>query len=213
MLLAPKEIKVALLLLWAKYKNKYGIKIFDFIIMDNHIHMLVHAKSSEHLGHFMRTVNSQLARHINIFFGRDSQAIRERYKSPMITNVRYVQNVQQYIWLNRYKVNKTLPDQDPFCSVSWRLDLFEILKHFDRSEKEDRLLWNLLNSYKQIPGYEEVQEKKYVRDLLNASFSKLLEFTREIFENCHTVGDKIDISFRSNLLSAFRRAYIPWCSS
>ncbi|MBP6218389.1 MAG: transposase [Oligoflexales bacterium] len=108
------------MLLWAKYKNRYSIKIFDFIIMDNHIHMLVQTTRAEHLGHFMRTVNSQLARHINKFFDRDSQAIREIYKSPMITNVRYVQNVQQYIWLNRYKVNKTRPDQDPFCSVSWR---------------------------------------------------------------------------------------------
>ncbi len=213
MLLAPKEIKVALLLLWAKYKNKYDIKIFDFIIMDNHIHMLVQAKSSEHLGHFMRTVNSQLARHINNFFDRDSQAIRERYKSPMITNVRYIQNVQQYIWLNRYKVNKTRPDQDPFCSVSWRLAFSEVSTHFGRSEKEARLLSNLLNPYKQIPGYEEVQEKKYVRDLLNAALSKIFEFGRQIFENHHTIGDKTDTDFRRNLLLAFRKTYIPWFSS
>ncbi|MBP6217629.1 MAG: transposase [Oligoflexales bacterium] len=213
MLLAPHKIKVHLLLLWAKYKSRYGIKIFDFIIMDNHFHMLVQAKSSEHLGHFMRTVNSQLARHINSFFSRDSQAIRERYKSPMITNARYVQNVQQYIWLNRYKVNKTHPDQDPFCSASWRLALTKVLTHFELSEKKVSVLSGLLNPYKQIPGCESIQEKRYVRDFLNAALSKLLELTREIFENSHTIGDRADIIFRREFLSAFRKTYIPWLSS
>ncbi|MBP6217389.1 MAG: transposase [Oligoflexales bacterium] len=213
MLLAPAEIKVTLLLLWAKYHSRYGIKIFDFIIMDNHFHMLVQAKSSELLGDFMRTVNSQLARHINAFFDRDSQALRERYKSPMITNARYVQNVQQYIWLNRYKVNKTHPDQDPFCSASWRLSLSSVLTHFEISAKERVLLSDLLTPYKHLPGYEFIQEKKYVRDILNAALSKLLELTREIFENSHTIGDNIDVIFRRGFLSAFRRTYIPCFSS
>ena len=38
----------------------------------------------------MRTVNSQLARFINKFFDRDSQAIRERFKSPEITSDDYL---------------------------------------------------------------------------------------------------------------------------
>ncbi len=33
-------VKNFLLQLWAKYKKKYGVKIIDFIIMDNHAHLL-----------------------------------------------------------------------------------------------------------------------------------------------------------------------------
>ena len=64
-LLKPKEIKTALLNLWAKYKDKYEIKILDFIIMDNHAHLIVFVPDADHLANFMRTVNSQLARIVN----------------------------------------------------------------------------------------------------------------------------------------------------
>ena len=79
MFFKDEPIEAFRLLLWAKYKNQYGIKIFDFIIMDNHAHLLVKTETAEALGHFMRTVNSQLARFINNYHDRDSQAIRERY--------------------------------------------------------------------------------------------------------------------------------------
>ena len=85
MFFKDEAVKTFLLFLWAKYKNQYGVKIFDFIIMDNHAHLLIKAESVEGLGHFMRNVNSQLARFINKVYNRDSQAIRERYKSPVIT--------------------------------------------------------------------------------------------------------------------------------
>ena len=122
MFLKNDEMKQFLLLLWAKYCKRYHIKLYDFIILDNHAHFLVQARSAEDLGNFMRTVNSQLATMINKVFDRDSQAIKERYKSPLITNNSYLIKVMQYIWLNRYKVNKSRPDKDPYCSASWRLD-------------------------------------------------------------------------------------------
>ena len=84
-----EDVKGYLLFLWSKYKTRYNIKIYEFCLMDNHIHMLVKAPSSEHLGHFMRLVNSLVARYINHVFDRDSQAIRERYKSPMVGTGRY----------------------------------------------------------------------------------------------------------------------------
>ncbi len=82
-----------------KYKKKYKIKIFEFILIDNHNHLLVKAALTEALGHFMRTVNSLLARHINKSFNRDSQAARERFKSPLISNMTYAHKTMQYICL------------------------------------------------------------------------------------------------------------------
>ena len=59
--LKPSHIKEYLILLLAKYKKKYGIKIYEAIIMDNHTHLLVESPNAEALGNFMRTVNSLLA--------------------------------------------------------------------------------------------------------------------------------------------------------
>ena len=95
--LEPSLIKERLLLLLATYKDRYRIKIFDFSIMDNHVHLFLTAATAECLGDFMRTVNSQLARHINSQFKRDSQAIRDRYKSPQVSTFAYAYKLIQYM--------------------------------------------------------------------------------------------------------------------
>jgi REP element-mobilizing transposase RayT len=202
------RVKNFLLQLWAKYKTKHQIKILDFIIMDNHAHLLLYVKDVELLGHFMRTVNSQLARFINKLLDRDSQAIRERYKSPLITNGVYLRGVMQYIWLNRYKVNKQNPSTDPYCSASWRINP-EIVATITKDSKKIKLLETLLDSYEGFVDYKSVSIARFVRDLLNEAISKLQFLTAEIFENSHTIGDEFDVTFRGELLSSFHRVHDP----
>ena len=142
--LKPSHIKEYLVLLLAKYKKKYGIKIYEAIIMDKHTHLLVESPNAEALGNFMRTVNSLLARYINHSFKRDSQAIRERYKSPLITSEKYFKQVMVYVWLNRFKVDKSDPTQDPYCSAAWRCHP-QLLLNMAEDAKEKRLLEGLLD--------------------------------------------------------------------
>jgi len=200
-------VKKFLLLLWAKYKEKYKVKIFEFNIMDNHIHLIIYTEHVEYLGHFMRTVNSQLARYINSLEKRDSQAIRERYKSPLITNERYMLQTMQYVWLNRFKVDHQNPDKDPYCSVSWRLGL-PVIQHITTDEEEQKLLASLLDPYPEFDS-EEKSFRKFIRDLLNSALSKAESFLKTVFENIHTIGDDSDVIFRGELLSAFNRDFIP----
>ena len=201
------EVKDYLLSRWAKYKEKYKVQILEFIIMDNHAHMLVYAENVEYLGHFMRTVNSQLARFINKLENRDSQAIRERYKSPLITNERYLMQTMQYIWLNRFKVNGQNPAQDPYCSITWRLDS-TVVNYLTEDEEEKKLLRKLLDPYPQFV-MESSSFRRFLRDLLNAALSKVDSLLDSVFENGHTIGDGLDVNFRAEHLSAFRREYVP----
>ncbi len=200
-------VKKFLLFLWAKYKKKYKIKILEFIIMDNHAHLLVYFESVENLGHFMRTVNSQLATFINRIEKRDSQAIRERYKSPLITNERYFLQTMQYIWLNRYQVDGKDPATDPYCSVSWRLGL-PVIRYITEVEEKQKLLSELLDDY---PDFASTKSdlRKFIRDLLNEALSKVEIYINTLFENGHTIGDEMDVIFRREYLSAFQREYVP----
>ena len=206
--LQPECVKIFLIRLWAKYKKRYGVRIFDFNIMDNHAHLLARAENAESMGNFMRTVNSQLSRIINKHFDRDSQALRERYKSPMVTNESYTLEVMKYIWLNRYKVDKRYrPDQDPFCSASWRLYSHYKNKFYTEDEENKELIDNLLDPY-QACGLEVETGKDtvaFVRDLLNAALSKLADLCAKTLTHSTTIGDKESVNFRSQLLRAFRR--------
>ena len=207
-LFEPEAIKTKLLKLWAKYSGKYAVRIVEFVIMDNHAHMLVDTRNAECLGRFMRTVNSQIARYVNSYFERDSQVIRERYKSPIITNNQYFVKTQQYVWLNRFRVSSLRPEYDKFCSASWRLNP-SLYKRFGKTAEELQQLATLLKSYRHIPRPPNVPFSRYIQGLINAAIGKASSLTRTTFENSHTVGDDLDISFRAELLNAFRRQHLP----
>lgn len=200
--LKHNHVKNFLILLWAKYKKKYGIEIYEFIIMDNHAHLLLRAHSTEQLGNFMRTVNSQLARYINRTFDRDSQAVRERYKSPLITGTKYAHRVMQYIWLNRHKVNKSKnPFNDPYCSASWRINSRMELC-ISNKEKNYTLLRNLLDSDDYIYPIEKIS--KFVRDLINGAMGRNDKFSDSIMMHGHTIGGANVLRRRTELLNKFK---------
>lgn len=210
-LLKDDHVKDYLLLQWSKYKKRYQIEIYEFIIMDNHAHLLVRAKSTEALGHFMRTVNSLLARYINRSLARDSQAIRERYKSPLVTSMRYCHKLMQYIWLNRHKTNpQHNPMRDRYCSASWRTNP-AILNSFQMKNEDIEIIRSLLDMDEHI--YPE-KIGRFVRDLLNAALGNASSGIFKDMIHGHTIGDTNAVSFRSELLNSFRRQKNPrpsWC--
>ena len=208
----PIEVKNLLIWLLAKNKARYNIQIFEFIIMDNHAHLIIKASSAENLGNFMRTVNSQLARFINKYFDRDSQAIRERYKSPMITSTSYLKRAMQYIWTNRYKIdNRVRPEKDPFCSAYWRLNKPHKYNSnpSNKWEEKENLLSKLLDSYAEIDINCGDSEAYIVRKWLNEATNEMKKLVQEFFENSHTIGDQETVTYRGELLSAFVRTHDP----
>ena len=208
-LLQDDAVKIFLLLLWAKYRIEYGIKILEFSILDNHVHLQVRAHSTEALGHFMRNVNSQLARFVNKLLDRDSQVIRERYKSPLITSDAYAFQTMQYIWLNRLKAMHRNPRFDPFCSLSWRLNP-EVIKTFQVGEEGENLLRHLLSTEDRL--YSK-NVRKFCLDLFNAAMSKAELFEVAVFDHSHTIGDFVAVEARASILNAFRIEKNPWPAS
>ena len=207
-LFKDKEVKIHILHLWAKYHRHYRIKIFAFIIMDNHAHMIVQTPSAEHLGHFMRTVNSQIARFINKFYERDSHALKERYKSPIITDSIYMRRTLQYVWLNRYKVDSKDPSKDPFCSVSWQMHPDMLKSYFGKYEKAKKFS-DILTSLTELPAsYKGTFQE--LRDLLNDAIGRIKQLTKEIFQNEHTIGDPDVVLHRGQMLNSGRKCYFRW---
>ena len=177
--------------------------------MDNHVHLLLKAPTPVHLGHFMRVVNSQIARYINMVFERDSQAIRERYKSPMVGDGKYYRQVIQYIWTNRYKVNKRNPLQDPFCSASWRYTS-DIIDAISDNPKEASLFRSLLDDHDHILDEKGMALVRAVKELLYDAIERLKEFSEKIYNHGHTIADKGGVEFRVELLKALRKERVPW---
>ena len=176
--------------------------------MDNHAHLLIKTPNQLSLSNFMRTVNSLLARFINNYFKRDSQAIRERFKSPIVSTESYFLQLMPYIWLNRFKADGSKPHTDLYCSACWRLN-HGCFSKIALNEDEIKLFAQLLDPYETANINPGKSVKKFVLNLLNAAISKISIFKQEVFENSHTIGDSEAVSFRSELLAAFRREAEP----
>lgn len=205
----PFEIKKALLNLWSKYKGRYGVRIYEFNIMDNHAHLLIRCEDTDQLGAFMRVVNSQIALRINRYFSRDSQAIRERYKSPLISNEKYFLSTIKYIWINRFRIGGVPPEFDPFCSASWRLDNGVIERTFEPDEKLIQSLNGLLDSYGSTPLGNLGSLKNFLKKLLEEAKSEFTSLRGPVFTHSHTIGDTSAVAFRVELLNAFQRQQGP----
>lgn len=166
------EVKNQILKIWRAYFEKYQIKIFDYVIMDNHCHLLVSFKTVSGLASFMRITNSLIARAVNKFLKRDS----ERYKSPRIENTSYLKNTIGYIWFNIFRERNIDPKNYKYCSLFKRI-----------RELNDPLL----SSYKNLPLELGKSIISFVQNLYKA-FKKESNtnnlFEVSVFEHSHTIG-------------------------
>ena len=193
--------------LWAKYKSVYEITILEFAILDNHCHLILRTPTAEHLGNFMRTVGSQIARFVNNLHNRDSAVLRDRYKSPLISTESYLKNTMQYVWLNRQKATGRCALTDSFCSLSWRLHP-ELIHQLATNDKERVAFSLLLDDDASIYPTGLKERRRFLAELFNDVCSMLQRFAEGVFNNGHTIGAKIVVEFRGALLAAFRREHV-----
>lgn len=194
-LLASQATKWKILDLYFGNKDKYQIKILDFQILDNHAHWIVQAPNAQKLGEFARTVHSQIARFINEKLKRESQAISSRYKSPPVREKSYFQTLISYVLMNRYKVTRRNPIDDPFSSAYHRIRKTEYGNQLESYSK-----YNLTQSRAQDVDFlkkavkfainrresgADLEAVSFVNSIAVASKTRILELRREIRKRLH----------------------------
>ena len=88
-----------------KAKEKTAVFIFAFCVMDNHAHILLQADLMEELSKFMHFANAEYARYYNSVNTRVGYVFRNRFKSEIISDVKYLINCLAYIHNNPVKAN------------------------------------------------------------------------------------------------------------
>lgn len=103
-----------------KYKERYGITIYSYCLMDNHPHITGKITTVEGLSIFMQTVNSSFARAINKNKSRCGQVVMDRFKSPVIQTDNDLLKVMTYGDLNALRVGKVPhPNSYQWCSFHY----------------------------------------------------------------------------------------------
>lgn len=100
-----------------KYKDRYGVEIYAYCLMDNHPHLTGKLKCLKDFSDFFRVVNSCFARAYNKKVGRRGQVVMDRFKSPRIETEADLFKVMFYIDLNPKRAGKVIhPKQNRFSS-------------------------------------------------------------------------------------------------
>ena len=95
-----------------------GFRVVEFVVLSNHIHLVVEADSQEALTHGMQGLLSGLARKINNRLGRGGKVWLDRYHAKELTNPTMTRNAVRYVLQNRAHHGGT-PGIDPHSSATW----------------------------------------------------------------------------------------------
>lgn len=118
-LLKPKWAKQFLYDLLLKYKDKYEMTFFSYIIMDNHLHLSGQAPRLDKFSKFFQVVHSSLAKEINKRRNRCGQVIRDRFKSPLLQDEDALSEEMIYHDLNEVRCGKVNdPRHNEFSSYT-----------------------------------------------------------------------------------------------
>ena len=87
--------------------GRFGMRVAEFSVMSNHVHLIVEAKDQYSLSRGMQSLNSLWARALNRLWGRRGSLLAERYFALLIERPIVLHNTLTYVLNNavRHGVN------------------------------------------------------------------------------------------------------------
>lgn len=124
-----------------KYKEKYNYSIYCYILMINHVHMIIDAKN-EDISTIMHSINQAYSSFFNKKYKKCGHVFQDRFKSKAVENSNYLLNLQRYIHLNCVKAGIAKINEyrwssyNEFINKNKICDTTIILKLFGNDKKE-----------------------------------------------------------------------------
>ena len=97
--------------------DKYLVKVHAFVLMTNHVHLLVTPSDADGVPRMMQSLGRCYVRYVNITYRRTGTLWEGRYKSCLVASDEYLLAVSRYIELNPVRAGMVkLPGEYPWSS-------------------------------------------------------------------------------------------------
>ncbi len=97
--------------------TKYQVAIHAFVLMTNHVHLLVTPSDRQGISRMMQAQGRKYVQYINFTYGRTGTLWEGRYKSTLVDADNYLLTVYRYIELNPVRANMVQhPSEYPWSS-------------------------------------------------------------------------------------------------
>ena len=85
--------------------QRYHVQLHAFVLMTNHVHLLMTPEDSEGISRVMQSVGRDYVRYVNKHYGRSGTLFEGRHKASLIDSELYFLQCQRYIELNPVRAN------------------------------------------------------------------------------------------------------------
>lgn len=99
-------------------KSKYPVVLFTFVLMPNHVHLLVRRKDKVPLGKFMQALNTGYTVYFNLRYQRAGHLFQGRYKSILVEEETHFLQLLRYVHYNPVRAGLAdKVDSYPYSSI------------------------------------------------------------------------------------------------
>jgi putative transposase len=96
---------------------KHGGRLFAFVLMTNHVHLLILCETPGGISGLMQSVGRRYVRYINATYRRSGTLFEGRFKSSLVDSECYLLTCMRYIELNPVRAGMVdNPGQYPWSS-------------------------------------------------------------------------------------------------
>lgn len=167
--------------LLGKYKNQYRFKLFCFVLMPNHVHLLVEPAPGTTISEIMHDINSTYTKFFNRRHKRIGHLFQERFYAIIVDKDTYLMELTRYIHLNPVRARMIdRPERYRWSSYPaylkivprtiFEVDSEEVLGLISAEEKEERVrLYREFVESVREREVEELREKLRTNSLLGSN--------------------------------------------
>ena len=126
--------------------KKYDGAIHAYVLMTNHVHLLMTPGQAESLSRIMQSVGRRYVQYINYYYKRSGTLWEGRYKASLVQSERYLLTCMRYIELNPVRAKDMVEHPADYPWSSYRgnaqgaddrlLTAHEVYKRLGRSKEE-----------------------------------------------------------------------------
>ncbi len=212
------ELKELYLIKVKKYLEKYDCKLYAYVIMDNHAHLLIEVGNIP-LSKPMQLIQQTFTQYYNKLKKRTGHVFEQRYKAVLCDKDKYLLTLIKYIHKNpvragmgdinyswsshreykEYKAN--------YCNIQFPLSIFSnnsnnAIREYLKYMEEDEIIEDK-NDYELIP--KEIVRNYKEEFNINLSYEKILEQFIEEYKISH---EDLSGRARSKKISMIKKEFI-----
>lgn len=156
------------------YKKELGYLLYAYVLMSNHVHLLIQIGDGSGISKIMQKINTAYSKYFTLKYNRVGHLFQGRFHDVLVDKDEYLLVLTQYIHLNPVRANLTVHPEDyrwSSCSsyfnegTDFFVDAQDVLLLLGSSAEEQRSV------YRKLIKLEIAQKSRqdYIKDKLNSS--------------------------------------------